>query len=110
MAALVGGVLGGFGMAAATAGEEPDDPETAATPRREMGSSPATGSSAWWSVARTFALIGTTALPLWAGAGQPGLTAFKFPAVPLLATSALVPALLIVGGSWLMIKTWEAHG
>ncbi len=110
VAGLVGGVLGGFGMAAATAGEEPDDPETAATPRREMGSSPATGSSAWWSVARTVALVATTGLPLWAGAGQPGLTAFKLPELPLLATSALLPGLLIVSGSWLMIKAWEANG
>jgi len=110
IASLIGGSLGGFGMAAATAGEEPDDPETAATPRREMGSSPAAGSSAWWSVARTVALIATTALPLWAGAGQPGLTAFKLPEVPLLATSALLPSLLVIVGSWLMIKTWEAHG
>lgn len=109
VASLIAGVIGGFGMAAATAGEEPEDPEVTAGPRREMGPPQGQG-NAWWSVARTVALLLTAALPIWTGAGQPGLEANLIPGPVLWSASLLLPMGLLVGGSWLMIRIWEANG
>lgn len=109
VASLFAGVIGGFGMAAATAGEEPEDPEVTAGPRREMGPPQGAG-NAWWSVARTVALLLTAAIPIWTGAGQPGLEEVLIPGPILWAVSLLLPLGLLAAGSWLMIRIWEANG
>lgn len=107
--ALAAGVLGGFGMAAATANEEPEEPDVSGVPRREMDSTQS-GSNAWWTVARTISLVLTMVLPIWTAAGQPGLTAVKIPALPLLSVDLLLPVVLLTFGSWLMIHNWETNG
>jgi hypothetical protein len=107
LGALAAGTLGGFGMAAATAGES-DDQEMDQAPRREGEPPQATG-NAWWAVARTVALLLTAALPVWTGAGQPGLP-FRIPAVPLLAVDTVLPVALLVAGYWMMVRVWEASG
>ncbi|MFZ5817425.1 MAG: hypothetical protein ACOY93_19340 [Bacillota bacterium] len=102
--ALAGGILGGFGVAAATADQEPDEPDAGPTPRNEMAPPTTAQSNAWWSLARTLAVVGCTALPLWAGAGRPGA---PVPASLALAAALLLPALLATGGVLWMLRTWR---
>jgi hypothetical protein len=104
LGALAAGTLGGFGMAAATAGES-DEQELDQAPGRE-GASPQPTGNAWWTVARTVALLLTAALPVWTGAGQPGLP-FRLPQAPLLALDVLLPLGLLAGGYWLMGRVWD---
>jgi len=106
---IAAGILGGFGMAAATANEEPEEPDVTGAPRRDMDSAQS-GSNAWWAVARTVALVLTMVLPIWTAAGQPGLTGVKLPTGPLLSVDLLLPISLLTFGSWLMIRNWETNG
>ena len=106
LGALAAGTLGGFGMAAATAGEAPEEQEVDAAPRRE-GDSPQTTGNTWWSLARTGALVLSAALPLWTGAGQPGLP-FSLPALPLLAVATVLPLAVLAAGYTFMLRTWRA--
>jgi hypothetical protein len=104
--ALAAGVAGGFGVAAATADQEPEEPVAAGAPRNEMAPANPAQSNAWWALARTGGLVLCTALPLWAGAGRPGL-----PFVPAAAAWGValgLPTLLLTGGVWYMLKTWRA--
>lgn len=107
LGALAAGTFGGFGMAAATAGES-DDQDLDQGPRRE-GEAPQPTGNAWWSLARMGALLITAALPVWTGAGRPGLP-WQVPLAPLLALDAGLPLALLVVGYWLMTKVWEANG
>ena len=101
---LLGGLMGGFGVAAATADQEPEEPEAAGAPRVEQGGSAAVQSNAWYSLARTLGLMVSTFLPLWAAAGRPWL---DVPA-PLAWAAALgLPLTLLVGGVGWMLRTWR---
>lgn len=100
--ALAAGTLGGFGVAAATAGEEPEEQEVEAAPRRDGENIQATG-NAWWSVARTVALVGCAALPLWTAANLKG----PVPPFLLMGVDLLVPAILLVRGVWVMLRSWR---
>jgi len=104
--ALTGGIFGGFGVAAATADQEPEEPEAGAAPRSEMAAPAAAQSNAWWSLARTAAVLVGTALPLWAGAGRSGLAGF-LPGGLVWSVVLLVPVLVLVGGIWIMLRTWR---
>lgn len=108
LGALAAGTLGGFGAAAATAGEG-DDQELDAAPRREGDTAQTTGNNAWWAMARTFSLLITAGLPIWLGAGQPGLP-FHLPAAPMVAAAALLPAAILGTGYWIMEKGWSMNG
>lgn len=110
MGALAAGVLGGFGMAAATAEEEPEEPDVTGLPKRAGADGPQTFNNAWWALARTAALAISMALPLWTGAGQPGLGRFKLPLAPLWTADLALPCCLLIIGAWLMLKNWEQHG
>jgi hypothetical protein len=102
--ALAAGVMGGFGVAAATADQEPEEPEAAAAPRSELSGSATVQTNAWFALARVGGLVVSTALPLWAGAGRPWLT------VPPAAAWALalgLPLALLVGGVGWMLRTWR---
>ena len=105
--ALAAGVIGGFGMAAATAGESEDEQDAGGSPGRgEGGGQQPAGTDAWWSLARTVALAVTAGLPIWFGAGQPGLP-FRVPEAGLWAVSVLLPVGLMVVGYRLMVRAWE---
>jgi len=98
--ALLGGVAGGFGVAAAFANQEPEEPEAPGAPRVEQGGSALAQAGMWSPLARTLGLTLSTALPLWAAAGRPWL---PVPA-PLAWTLALgLPAALLVGGVGVML-------
>ncbi|MFZ5823693.1 MAG: hypothetical protein ACOY94_05085 [Bacillota bacterium] len=104
--ALAAGILGGFGVAAATADQEPEEPTGGAAPRSEMAPPTTAQGSAWWSLARTLAVLVSTALPLWAGAGRAGLAATLPPAQAVVLV-LLLPTLLLSGGVWWMLRTWR---
>ncbi len=101
---LVFGVLGGFGAAAATANQEPEEPEAPGAPRMEQGGSAMVQSSAWSSLARTFGLTVSTALPLWAAAGRPWL---DLPPASAWTIALGVPLALFLGGVGWMLRTWR---
>ena len=103
LGALAAGTIGGFGAAAATAGES-DDQELDAAPRREGDTAQTTGNNAWWALARTFSLLITAGLPIWLGSGQPGLP-FHLPELPLVVAAGALPMGLLAGGYWLMGKS-----
>jgi hypothetical protein len=105
LAALAGGTFGGFGVAAATATEF-EDAEMDAAPRREGAEGVQATGNAWWSLARTFALILPAALWVWTGAGHPGIPR-SVPLWPLVAVAAALSLGLLVGGYWWMTRTWE---
>lgn len=105
LGALTAGTFGGFGVAAATADQEPEEPEAAGAPRSEMAPPPGT-SNAWWSLARTAALVGCTALPLWTGANLTEFPEF-LPLGLVLGVDILLPTALLVGGVWLMLRNWR---
>jgi hypothetical protein len=104
--ALVAGTFGGFGLAAATSNEEPEEQEVGSAPKRDADAASQTVGSPWWSIARTLGLIITAALPIWNGAGQPGLP-WKVPLVPILLVNILLPTLVLVAGVTLMVRYWE---
>lgn len=106
--ALALGTIGGFGAAAATAGEEPEEQDAAGAPRQADGPPQPTG-NAWWSLARTVALVITMGLPIWTGAGQPWLP-FRLPPLLLWSANLLLPLGLLAFGAQLMIRTWERNG
>ncbi len=106
MTALAAGIFGGFGVAAATADQEPEEPDAGAAPRSEMAPPTAAQSNAWWSLARTIALVVTAALPLWAGSGQPGLAGL-IPATTGWLVVLLLPLLLLLAGVRWMLRTWR---
>jgi|GEM_PF-2445525 len=108
LGALAAGTLGGFGAAAATAGEG-EDQELDAAPRPEGDTAQTTGNNAWWALARTASLLITAGLPIWLGAGQPGLP-FHLPAVPMVAAAAALPAAILGLGYWIMEKGWAMNG
>jgi hypothetical protein len=108
LGALVAAVCGGFGMAAATANEEPEEQDAGPSAGKDA-ESPQTTGNAWWAVARTLAVLVSAALPIWIGAGQPGLP-WKLPAPLLLAVAVLLPAVLLVVGVRLMVRSWEVDG
>ncbi|HYF80116.1 MAG TPA: hypothetical protein VD973_23640 [Symbiobacteriaceae bacterium] len=109
LGALAAGTVGGFGAAAATAGEGEDQELGAAAPKREGDSAQATGNNAWWALLRTFTLLLTAGLPIWLGAGQPGLP-FHLPGAPLLAGAAMLPTAILAAGYWIMEKGWALQG
>lgn len=109
LGALAAGTVGGFGAAAATAGEGEDQELGAAAPNREGDTAQAAGNNAWWALLRTFTLLLTAGLPIWLGAGQPGLP-FHLPGAPLLAAAAALPVLILGAGYWIMEKGWALHG
>lgn len=101
---LLAGLMGGFGAAAATADQEPEEPEAAGAPRVEQGGSAAVQSSAWFSLARTLGLTVSTALPLWAAAGRPWV---PLPAPVAWAVALGLPLALFLGGVGWMLRTWR---
>ncbi|MDF2630658.1 MAG: hypothetical protein K0R39_4489 [Symbiobacteriaceae bacterium] len=109
LGALAAGTVGGFGAAAATASEGEEQELGAAAPKREGDTAQAAGNNAWWALLRTFTLLLTAGLPIWLGAGQPGLP-FHLPGAPLLAVAAALPALILGAGYWIMEKGWAVHG
>lgn len=104
--ALAGGIFGGFGVAAATADQEPEEPDAGGTPRGEMAPPTTAQSNAWWSLARTIGVLLCTALPLWVGSGRPGLAALVSPTLAW-SVALLLPTLLLSGGVWWMLRTWR---
>lgn len=104
--ALAGSIFSGFGIAAATADQEPEEPDAGATPRSEMAPPTTAQSNAWWSLARTLGVLVGAALPLWAGAGRPGLADLVSPTLAW-SVALLLPATLLAGGVWWMLRTWE---
>lgn len=106
LAALAAGTLGGFGMAAATAGEEPPEPAVMAGADR-LGPPPGGNANAWYLLARMGGLLVPIFLVVWTGAGQPWLP-FRIPAGALLGVDALLPLAVLAGGYWLMRKGWDA--
>lgn len=108
LGALAAGILGGFGMAAATAGQEPEEQSPQAAGDDQGESVQATG-SAWWSLARVASLMLTAALPLWIGAEQPGLPS-PLPSLLLVLLAALLPLGLLAAGVRLMLRTWGRNG
>jgi hypothetical protein len=106
--ALATGTLGGFGAAAATASEAPEEQEVDAGPRRTGDASQPTG-NAWYSIVRTIALVVTAGLPIWIAAGQPGLP-WKLPFLPLWLIAILLPLAVLGFGVRLMIWHWERVG
>jgi hypothetical protein len=105
--ALAAGVLGGFGMAAATADEDPEEQSIDAAPAG--GETPATGNTAWWALARTASLVVSAGLPIWTAAGQPGLP-WHIPGALLWCVNLLLPLVLLGAGARLMIRSWERTG
>lgn len=101
---LLLGLMGGFGAAAATADQEPEEPEAAGAPRVEQGGSAAVQSNAWFSLARTLGLTVSTALPLWAAAGRPWL---QVPAAAAWTVALGLPLALFLGGVGFMLRTWR---
>jgi hypothetical protein len=109
LGALVGGVCGGFGLAAATAGEEPE--EDAGPGGGAAESATAQASGPWWAIARTIALVVGAALPVWTGAGQPGLpAAWRVPVPALVGVDVVLPLAVLVIGVQLMVRSWEVNG
>lgn len=106
LAALAAGTVGGFGLAAATAGQEPPEPETMAAASR-MGPPPGGAGNAWYLLARMAGLLVPIFLVVWTGSGQPWLP-FAVPATPLLAVDALLPLVALLGGYRLMSKGWDS--
>jgi len=102
--ALLGGVMGGFGVAAAFANQEPEDPEAPGAPPVEQGGSALVQSNAWSALARTVGLAVSCALPLWAAAGTPWLAA---PAPVAWALALGLPLALLVSGVGVMLRTWR---
>lgn len=102
--ALLAGVAGGFGVAAATADQELEEPDAGAAPRNELAAPTNLQSNAWFALARTLAVLVCTALPIWAGAGSPGMSGA--PAVALGLALGL-PAVLLAGGVWWMLRMWR---
>lgn len=106
LGALAAGCIGGFGAAAATAGEEAAEPP--ATAAAERMAPPQSGNlNGWYVLARMAGLLGPIALVLWTGAGMPGLPVPLAPATGL-GVSALLPVVLLVGGYWLMARHWDS--
>ncbi len=111
LSGLAAGVIGGFGAAAATADQGEIEEQSEALPARgdDSAAQTAGGNSAWWSLARTGALVVSTALPMWMGAGQPGLP-FTIPPVVLGTVCALLPSGLLLLGYRLMVSAWHRSG
>lgn len=109
LGALAAGTVGGFGAAAATAGEGDDQELGSAAPKREGDTAQVTGNNAWWALLRTFTLLLTAGLPIWLGAGQPGLP-IHLPGAPLLVAAAAFPAAILGAGYWIMEKSWAVTG
>jgi hypothetical protein len=104
---LAAGVFGGFGMTIATADQNTEDGQGG--PSQEGAQAQPGGGGAWWALARTIALMICAALPVWAGAGQPGLPWFM-PWGPLLLLILLLPLVLLLGGYAIMRRSWEHNG
>lgn len=102
---LFAGVIGGFGAAAATANQEPPEPEVMAIASR-MGSPAGSSIDAWYVLFRLAGLLVPIALVIWVGAGQPWVSS-RLPEGPLLIVSALLPSVLLGGGYVLMAKAWD---
>ncbi len=107
LAALAAGTIGGFGAAAATAGEEPPEPEVMAAPAGGSGVQ-SNDMNAWYVLARIGGLLVPIFLVVWTGAGQPWLP-FKLPLGALVGVDVALPVAALAGGYWLMVKGWEAH-
>lgn len=104
LAALAAGCAGGFGAAAATAGQEPPEPEVMASDR----TGPAQGNTgAWYVLVRMGGLLAPIFLVVWTGAGQPWLPV-KLPLAPLVGLDVALPVGLLAGGYWIMSRIWDA--
>lgn len=104
LAALAAGTVGGFGAAAATAGQEPPEPEVMAASRTGPSQS---NTNAWFTLARMGGMLVPIFLVVWTGAGQPWLP-FKLPQGALLGVDVALPAALLAGGYWFMNRIWDA--
>lgn len=107
VAGVLTAILGGFGAAAATASEAPDEEEAGG--QSSPDGTPVGRSNAWYSIARILALILCMALPILIGAGLPGV-----PIVVPLGLQALVgvgvPVGILLFGVRLMLRRWERVG
>ncbi|HEY3366371.1 MAG TPA: hypothetical protein VGK74_15050 [Symbiobacteriaceae bacterium] len=54
-------------------------------------------------------IVKPAALPVWTGAGRPGLP-WNVALTPMLAVDVALPLVLLVSGYWLMTKIWETNG
>lgn len=103
--AMTAGTLGGLGIAAATAGEEPDEPESqGAGGLFGPGQDPQSGTI--WAILRTFGLVLPTALCLWAGSGQFG-SPLPAPTAGLLLLLVLIVGGCLALGLALMVRGWR---
>lgn len=111
LVALAAGTATSLGLAAATAGEDPEEP--GAGPRSPMGMQPMPNTqnpmAVPWALARTGGLVFPMAVAIWAGAGQLWLPQPLPAAVPWAVLAMLPAAALLVGGA-LMYRDWEQGG
>ena len=103
--AMTAGTLGGLGLAAATAGEEPDEPESQGV-GGVFGPGQDSQSGTVWAIARTLGLLLPTVLCLWAGAGQLG-SPLPVPTWSLVVLLVLLTALCLTAGLALMAWGWR---
>jgi hypothetical protein len=106
-AGMLSGIMGGFGAAAATAAEAPEEEEAGgqATP----DGTPVATTNAWYSLFRIGALVVCMALPIWIGGGLPGLP-FRVPVARAAIVATALPLLLLIGGVRIMVRRWERVG
>lgn len=102
--AAAGGIAGGVGMAAATARHEPDEPSPGRAAEAALSVLQQSGS--WAAVVRTLTAIAGAGMPLWAGAGRPGLS--DVVPAPLAWAAALgLPLISLAAGISRLTRTWR---
>jgi hypothetical protein len=106
-AGMLAGILGGFGAAAATASEAPEEEEAGG--QSTPDGTPVGGGNAWYTLFRIGALIVTMALPIAIGAGLPGVP-FAVPILLQAIVGAGLPLVLMLLGVRIMVRRWERIG
>ncbi|HLO03392.1 MAG TPA: hypothetical protein VK191_09795 [Symbiobacteriaceae bacterium] len=105
-AGMLAAILGGFGAAAATASEAPEEETGGQT---TPDGTPMGNTNAWYSIFRIVALILCMALPIAIGAGLPGVP-FAVPGFVQALVGIGLPMLLLLFGVRLMVRRWERVG
>jgi hypothetical protein len=105
-ASMLAAILGGFGAAAATASEAPDEEDGG---QSSPDGTPVGNTNAWYSIFRILALIVCMALPIAIGAGLPGVPV-HVPSLVQAIVGAGLPVLLLLFGVRVMVRRWERVG
>lgn len=105
-AGMLAAILGGFGAAAATANEAPEEETGGQT---SPDGTPMGNSNAWYSIFRILSLILCMALPILIGAGLPGVP-FQVPLALQAVIGIGLPLVLLFFGVRVMVRRWERLG